>query len=118
MTEVHRTRLQKITRKANTRSGNPVKVLWTTNGKFVTKRDAACAYEIPDYVPEGGYEVVLLMEYGQVIGFRRPMDHPSTTGCRVHGITRCTICHPACHCECQQGGFCGGCGHAGCGGRR
>lgn len=24
----------------------------------------------------------------------------------------------ACPCECNSGGFCGGCGHAGCGGRR
>jgi len=23
-----------------------------------------------------------------------------------------------CPCACNQGGFCGGCGHAGCGGRR
>lgn len=23
-----------------------------------------------------------------------------------------------CPCECNRGGFCGGCGHAGCGGRR
>ena len=23
-----------------------------------------------------------------------------------------------CPCECNSGGFCGGCGHAGCGGRR
>jgi hypothetical protein len=23
-----------------------------------------------------------------------------------------------CGCECNSGGFCGGCGHAGCGGRR
>lgn len=23
-----------------------------------------------------------------------------------------------CSCECNRGGFCGGCGHAGCGGRR
>lgn len=23
-----------------------------------------------------------------------------------------------CLCECNRGGFCGGCGHAGCGGRR
>jgi hypothetical protein len=23
-----------------------------------------------------------------------------------------------CTCECSRGGFCGGCGHAGCGGRR
>jgi hypothetical protein len=25
---------------------------------------------------------------------------------------------PPCPCECNSGGFCGGCGHAGCGGRR
>jgi len=25
---------------------------------------------------------------------------------------------PPCPCECNRGGFCGGCGHAGCGGRR
>lgn len=25
---------------------------------------------------------------------------------------------PRCPCECNQGGFCGGCGHAGCGGRQ
>lgn len=25
---------------------------------------------------------------------------------------------PPCPCECNHGGFCGGCGHAGCGGRR
>jgi hypothetical protein len=24
---------------------------------------------------------------------------------------------PPCPCECNSGGFCGGCGHAGCGGR-
>lgn len=26
--------------------------------------------------------------------------------------------HGGCGCECNSGGFCGGCGHAGCGGRR
>lgn len=41
--------------------------------------------------------------------------HPSTLGCRIHGITRCTICFAPCPCECNRGGFCGGCGHAGCG---
>ena len=45
------------------------------------------------------------------------IPHPSTTPCRVHGITRCTICFAPCQCECNSGGFCGGCGHAGCGGR-
>lgn len=25
---------------------------------------------------------------------------------------------PPCSCACNHGGFCGGCGHAGCGGRR
>lgn len=30
-----------------------------------------------------------------------------------------TVTDPGpCPCECNQGGFCGGCGHAGCGGRR
>lgn len=26
-------------------------------------------------------------------------------------------CNEPCPCECNSGGFCGGCGHAGCGGR-
>lgn len=51
------------------------------------------------------------------VGKVAAIAHPSTTGCRIHGITRCTICFPACHCECNAGGFCGGCSHAGCGGR-
>lgn len=25
--------------------------------------------------------------------------------------------HGGCGCECNSGGFCGGCGHSGCGGR-
>lgn len=44
--------------------------------------------------------------------------HPSSMGCLVHGIQRCTICiAPPCPCECNSGGFCGGCGHNGCGRR-
>lgn len=34
--------------------------------------------------------------------------------------TQITFSRPVgpCPCECNSGGFCGGCGHAGCGGRR
>lgn len=41
---------------------------------------------------------------------------------RVSGVSRRRVNPPRpvgpCPCECNHGGFCGGCGHAGCGGRR
>lgn len=43
---------------------------------------------------------------------------PDSESIPVHPITRYAQ-RPIgpCPCECNRGGFCGGCGHAGCGGR-
>jgi hypothetical protein len=39
-------------------------------------------------------------------------------GCRGRRLLRRPGSVGPCPCECNSGGFCGGCGHAGCGGRR
>lgn len=39
---------------------------------------------------------------------------------RLHSVSQHAHYHRPgpCPCACNSGGFCGGCGHAGCGGRR
>jgi hypothetical protein len=48
-------------------------------------------------------------------GFRATELTEHQRGCRAH---RQSSRPGPCPCECNSGGFCGGCGHAGCGGRR
>jgi hypothetical protein len=45
--------------------------------------------------------------------------HPACEWSARHGALATALQAPGpCGCECNHGGFCGGCGHAGCGGRR
>ena len=53
-----------------------------------------------------------------------PVGRDTETGsqvfaCESHGVAALAMTKPTprCPCACNSGGFCGGCGHAGCGGR-
>jgi hypothetical protein len=51
------------------------------------------------------------------MGLDAEKDRPRP-GSRAYGVGPGPNSRPlACPCECNSGGFCGGCGHAGCGGR-
>jgi hypothetical protein len=51
------------------------------------------------------------------MGLDAAKDRPRP-GSRAYGVGPGPNSRPlACPCECNSGGFCGGCGHAGCGGR-
>lgn len=54
-----------------------------------------------------------------VVG-REPVDADEELANEMswHGSAQPLRSTGPCPCECNRGGFCGGCGHAGCGGRR
>ncbi|WP_330317986.1 hypothetical protein [Streptomyces platensis] len=49
-------------------------------------------------------EVAKVVHISKAKSYRPPRPLPAPVG--------------PCACECNGGGFCGGCGHAGCGGRK
>lgn len=58
--------VHRVTRARNTAAGNPMKVLWTDHGVYLTAPDTAAAHAISDYWLEKRVRITL--EYGEVIG--------------------------------------------------
>lgn len=55
-------------------------------------------------------------EWWEAEGYDQAVAEAAREDERLAAIRRGEV--PPCPCECNRGGFCGGCGHAGCGGRQ